>query len=362
MHYLCNRLYKFHNFVAGISYMKKSYVTIHDIAKELNISASTVSRALNDNQRISPATRTAVREVALKYNYQPNVLASSLRKGAGNTVGVIIPRINRNFFANVIGGMEQILSAAGYNLMICQTQEKFDNEVAAIQAMINARVVAVIMSVSMETRTADHISLLKDKNIRLQFFDRQCDLLDSSSVTVDDELGAYMAVKHLLESGYKKIAHIAGADHINIYRARKNGYLKAMQEAGIEVKKEWIMDYPLIIEGGKKAFDQLRTWEEQPDAIFCAGDFAALGIILAAKENNVSVPETLGVVGFANEPFTEYIEPGLSSVDQNGEEMGRIVAQQFLNESSKDINEEKFEKRVLKPELLIRKSSQRISN
>ncbi|HDR67737.1 MAG TPA: LacI family transcriptional regulator [Bacteroidaceae bacterium] len=337
--------------------MKKSHITIHDIAKELNISASTVSRALQDNPRISALTRTAVRDLALKYNYQPNVLASSLRKGQGNTVGVIIPRINRNFFANVIGGMEEVLSDAGFNMMICQTYEKFEKEEAAVQTLINARVNAIIMSLSMETRTAEHISQLKHRNIRLLFFDRTSDLVKSSSVTVDDEEGAYLAVKHLIDNGYKKIAHIAGAEHINIYRNRKNGYLKAMKESGIEVKRNWIMHHSLILEGGKEAFNILSSWEDRPDAVFCAGDYAALGIISAAKQEKVRIPDDLGVVGFSNEPFTEFIEPSLTSVDQKGEEMGRMVANQFLTQSMYNIDEEIIEKRIIQPTLLIRKSS-----
>jgi len=336
--------------------MKKSHVTIHDIARELSISASTVSRALHNNPRISPATRTAVREMALKFNYQPNVLASSLRKGQGNTVGVIIPRINRNFFANVIGGMEDVLSDAGYNLMICQTQEKMEKEAAAIQTMINARVNAVIMSVSMETISAAHILQLKERGIRLLFFDRKSEFIDSGSVIVDDELGGYMAVRHLIEMGYRKIIHIAGADHINIYRNRKSGYLRAMKEAGLSVKDEWIMHLPLIIEGGKTAFSQFNAWTEKPDAVFSSGDYAALGIMIAAKEHGLKIPQDLGIVGFANEPFTAFVEPGLSSIDQKGEVMGRMVADMFLEDSSE--NQGKVpEQKVILPELVVRGSS-----
>lgn len=337
--------------------MKKSNVTIHDIARELNISASTVSRALQNNPRISPATRTAVRDLAMKFNYQPNVLASSLRKGQGNTVGVIIPRINRNFFSNVIGGMEDVLSAAGYNLMICQTQEKLEKEVAAIQTMINARVNAVLMSVSMETTRAEHILQLKERGIRLLFFDRKSEFIESGSVVVNDELGAYLAVRHLIQMGYKKIIHIAGAEHINIYRNRKAGYLRAMKEAGLQVKNPWIMHLPLVIDGGRKAFSQFNSWTEKPDAVFSSGDYAALGIMIAAKENGLKIPDDLGIVGFANEPFTAFVEPGLSSVDQNGEAMGRMVAQMFLD----DISESQIRKpvqKVILPELVVRGSSE----
>ena len=152
--------------------MKKQHVTIHDIARELNVSASTVSRALQNHPRISESTRLAVQKIAERYNYQPNVVASSLRSGKSKTVGVIVPRINRNFFANVIGGLEENLAASGYHTMICQTHERFENEVAAIQTLIHARVDAIVLSLSMETRTTDHIDELIKQGIRLFFFDR----------------------------------------------------------------------------------------------------------------------------------------------------------------------------------------------
>jgi len=147
--------------------MNKPHVTIHDIARELNISASTVSRALHNHPRISLATREAVRSIAEKYNYQPNVVASSLRQGRSKTVGVVVPRINRNFFANVIGGMEEVLAASGYHLMICQTHEKLADEKEAIQTLVNARVEAILLSVSLETFKADHITSLRQGNKNL---------------------------------------------------------------------------------------------------------------------------------------------------------------------------------------------------
>ncbi|MCK4745548.1 MAG: LacI family DNA-binding transcriptional regulator, partial [Bacteroidales bacterium] len=215
--------------------MSKQHVTIHDIARELNVSASTVSRALQNHPRISQATREAVQELAARYNYQPNVVATSLRKGQSQTVGVIVPRINRNFFANVIGGLEEVLAASGYHLMICQTHERYENEVAAVQTLINARVNAIVLSISLETTTHDHIRAIRDMGIGLFFFDRIIKDINAGSVVVDDRLGAYQNVKHLLDQGYRKIMHVAGADHITIYKARREGYMDAMAEAGIEV-------------------------------------------------------------------------------------------------------------------------------
>ena len=337
--------------------MKKPHVTIHDIAKELNVSASTVSRALQNHPRISESTRTAVQKMAEQYNYQPNVAAASLRSGRSKTVGVIVPRINRNFFSNVIGGLEESLAASGYHLMICQTHEQYENEVTAIQTLINARVDAIILSISMETRNMEHIHELLDKGIRLFFFDRALEDIETGSVVVDDKLGAYLSVKHLLEQGYRRIIHVAGADHINIYHARKEGYLQAMNEAGIEVPDQWILEKPLMVQGGEAAFHTGMNLSPKPDAYFCAGDYAALGVLQAAKSNGVNVPEDLGITGFANEPFTAFLEPSLTTVDQKGGVMGKMVARMFLQCEKETDRFTTCEKVVLQPELIIRNSS-----
>ncbi len=337
--------------------MSKQHITIHDIARELNVSASTVSRALQNHPRISQTTRKSVQQLAAKYNYQPNVVASSLRRGKSKTVGVIVPGINRNFFANVIGGLEEILASSGYHLMICQTQEKAKNEVSAVQTLINARVDAIILSISMETTNNDHIHMLMERGIRLFFFDRLFEGINASSVVVDDRLGAYLNVNHLLEQGYKKIVHVAGPDHIHIYRNRKEGYIEAMTNAGLEVPPSWIIEKPLVQEGGIAAFSAGMERGISPDAYFCAGDFAALGVMQAAKQSGLRIPEDLGITGFANEPFTEFLEPSLTTVDQQGEKMGKILAEMFLQCGQTYLETEQCEKIVLKPELIIRNSS-----
>lgn len=337
--------------------MNKPHITIHDIARELNISASTVSRALHNHPRISEATRAAVRKVAEKYNYQPNVVATSLRQGRSKTVGVIVPRINRNFFANVIGGMEEVLAASGYHLMICQTHEKLENEKTALQTLVNARVDAIILSVSMETSSDDHLRALRERGIRLFFFDRIMESLNVGSVVIDDRLGAYLNVKHLIAQGYRKIMHVAGADHITIYRARKMGYMDAMAEAGMDVFPEWIMEKTLELEGGEAAFHEGMKLKGKPEAFFCAGDFAALGVMQAARKSGMRIPDDLGVTGFANEPFTAFLQPSLTTVDQRGGEMGRIVAEMFMQCSDQETSDPGCGKTVLKPRLIIRDSS-----
>jgi LacI family transcriptional regulator len=337
--------------------MRKQHITIHDIARELNVSASTVSRALQNHPRISQPTREAVQKLAEKYKYQPNVVASSLRKGMSKTVGVIVPRINRNFFANVIGGMEEVLAASGHHLMICQTYEQVDRERVAIQTLVNARVEAIILSISMETTRGEHLEKLRDLGIRLFFFDRVLEGIPAGSVAIDDKLGAYLNVSHLLEQGYSRIIHLAGAAHIPVYRERKSGYLQAMEEAGIDVPPEWIMEEPLVLEGGNRAFQKGMLLSPKPDAYFCAGDYAALGVMQAAKKEGVIIPDDLGVTGFANEPFTAFLDPPLTTVDQLGGEMGRHVAEMYLACEETDPPWGACEQIILQPELITRESS-----
>jgi LacI family transcriptional regulator len=337
--------------------MSKAHFTIHDIARELNISASTVSRALHNHPRISEATRTAVHRVAAQYNYQPNVVASSLRQGRSRTVGVVVPRINRNFFSSVIGGMEEVLASAGYSLMICQSHERLDNEVSALQTLVNARVDAILISVSMETVDTRHLEALHNRGTRIFFFDRILEGLNVGSVAVDDRMGAYLNVKHLISQGYRRIMHLAGAEHVTVYRDRKKGYLDAMREAGMDADPRWIVEKPLVLEGGEAAFREWMALKAKPEAIFCAGDYAALGVLQAARKEGMRVPGDLGLTGFGNEPFTAYLQPSLTTVFQRGGEMGRIVAQMFLDCSAGETGSKDCYTSVLKPELIIRESS-----
>ncbi len=242
--------------------------------------------------------------------------------------------------------------------MICQTHEKLQDEKNALQTLVNARVDAIILSVSLETSDDDHIRKIMERGIKVFFFDRILESLHVGSVVVDDRLGAYLNVKHLIEQGYRRIIHVAGADHINIYNDRKRGYMDAMNEAGIHVNPEWIMERPLVLEGGESAFQEAMKLKSRPDAFFCAGDYAALGIMQAALKKGMQIPHDLGVSGFANEPFTEFLNPSLTTVNQRGGEMGKLLADMFIHCENKDTEPSDCKKTILKPELIIRESSQ----
>jgi LacI family transcriptional regulator len=310
---------------------QKKPVTIHDIARELGISGSTVSRALKNHPRISQATRDAVRKLADSYGYKPNTLATSLRTGKGNTVGVIVPNINRSFFSNIIAGIEEVLSIHGYNLMICQSYEKIEKEISALSTLMDARVDGILMSLSMETRDYAHLEETMKQGIPMVFFDRVPESLKTNSVVISDYLAAYKLTSSIINSGYQKLAHIGGSSGINVYRNRQQGFLDALKDAGIRPEKKWIVETEMTEKGGRMAFSGFVKQKSIPDAVICAGDYTALGVLQAARDLQIDVPGELAISGFANEEFTSLIDPSLSTVDQQGTEIGRIAAHSFMN-------------------------------
>jgi len=337
--------------------MKSGQVTIHDIARMLNISASTVSRALSGNPRISRSTRDKVKKLAEKLNYQPNVVATNLRTGKSKTIGIVVPHINRNFFSNVIGGIEEAANNAGYRVIITQTYELYEKEVESIKALMNARVDGILVSVSGGTKAYDHFDLIKKRGIPLLFFDRTIDEIETSRVMIDDFRGAHKAVKHLIDEGFKNIAHFAGPQHINIYKRRWMGYQEALKEGGLLCEKKILFIDNLTEEKGWKAAEKLIKLKRKPDAIFSASDISALGAIKYLKENGYGIPEDMAIVGFSNEPFTSIMEPGLTSVEQKGYLIGVSVANLLFEEILQSGGKERFKKVIIEPELIIRKSS-----
>jgi len=346
----------FHTFVQMNG--KKRHITIHDIARELGISASTVSRALNNNPRISAATRDMVQKLAAAHGYQPNVMASSLRKGQGNTVGVIVPNINRSFFSNIIWGIEEKLSGAGFNLMICQSNESLEKEKEALQTLMHARVDGIMMSLSMETQDYGHLEKLLNRGIRMVFFDRVPDTLAVDAVVIDDHAAAFRITTALIQKGCHHPAYVGGSGRINVYRQRKSGYLDALKSSGSKVIASHIAETDMTRQGGRKAFREVIQSDPRPDAFICAGDLAAHGVLLEALENNFRIPEDIAVSGFANEEFTPHITPPLTSVDQKGIEMGRQAATLFLEQEATSDGS----RIVIEPDVLFRLSTQREIN
>lgn len=330
--------------------------TIQDIARELNITASTVSRALQDHPRISEGTKKAVLKVAKRLNYQPNHIAAALRNGKSKIIGIIVPTTDRNFFATVIRGIEEVANKAKYNVMICQSNDDYEKEVATVEALLNARVDGIIASFAKGTENFEHFLKVKNKGIPLIMFDRSHLPLGVSHVVIDDYQASFNTVEHLIEQGCKRIAHFTSARKISIFKERLRGYKEALEHYGLPFDSKLVIESNLQLEDGRNGMTQLLLLPEPPDAVFSASAYSAMGAMQVLKENNIRIPDQVALAGFSNEPFTSFCDPPLTTVDQQSMRIGTAAADIFLEQINAG---ESFvaKKIVLTPELIIRQSS-----
>ena len=339
--------------------MKKK-TTIYDIAAKLGLTAATVSRALNNNAKISLNTRKLVLETALEMNYEQNKLALALKSGKSYNVGVIVPRIDSNFFSSVIRGIEEELYLKGYHVIICQTHNQENLEIEKINSLLNVQVDGILMSISNANLENDKgfNKLIRNKRTPLIFFDRKKNIKGVSSVTVDDFKGGYEATKHLIEQGCRRIAHLSNDRKFEIFNNRFLGYKKALSDNGIEFDESLVIETQSNVLDGRRVAKLLLDMEIPPDAIFSSSDFAALGAIQEIKESGFNIPEDMCVVGFSNEPFTRFMElTTITTVDQFPLDMGRKAAQVFLEEVGNTEDTKTTQNIVLTPELIVRRSS-----
>lgn len=332
--------------------------TIYDIAKKLNLNASSVSRALNNDTNISEATRKLILETAKELNYKQNSLASNLRRGHNRTIGVIVPRINQNFFANVIAGIEEITCKKGYSLIICQSNESSEREVECVNTLINQHVNCIIISVSADFKDDTHLRNIAGHGIKLIQFDRVAEDLDTYKVINDNEQASMEAVSHMVKEGYQRIALLEGPQNLNIFRQRKAGYLAALKKHGLPVVQELIKENAWTKELGAIATRELLNLASPPDAIFAStSDFSALGVLEIATQMNIRVPEDLGICGYSNEAFTEITSPAITTIDQHSITMGQTIANLYFDEQGPGSEELKHKVINIQPALIIRKST-----
>lgn len=278
--------------------------------------------------------------------------------GTSNTIGIVIPQIVHYFFSQVISGAEDYANDKGYNVMICQSNEKYENEVKNIQTLLNSHVGGMIVSISKLTRNMEHFREIMNKNIPLVFFDRICEELDTDRVTVDDEEGAYMAVKHLILEGKKKIVHLSGPPNLRISKDRIEGYIRALNEFRIPVNEENIVKCDQI-EEAQWIIPSILKRNPVPDAFFSVNDLTAAETLIMVKQHGFKVPDDIAVVGFTNGQISKLTDPGLSTVDQHGYEMGQEAARLLLDRI-KD-RSRPTQSRVIKTELIVRGSSSRLT-
>jgi DNA-binding LacI/PurR family transcriptional regulator len=339
--------------------MKSKEVTIYDIARQLNVSPGTVSRALKGHHSIGHKTTQAVQELAESLGYQPNAIASSLRNSKTNTIGVIIPHIHRPFLSAAINGIEQVANEAGFNVIISQTNDSYEKEVANAQTLYASRVDGLIVSLAMETQIYDHFRPFLKKEIPLVFFDRVSPEIDSGKIIVDNFAAAFQATEHLILAGRRRIAHLAGSQVRDIYRDRLQGYLAALEQYGLPKEEAYIRHTRLRSDEGYRHTEDLLQLPVPPDAVFAANDTTAVSVIQFAKSRGLSIPDDLAVVGFNNDPIASIVEPGLTTIAQPGFEMGQLATRLVLQQKENNKTLIASETISVRTELIVRQSSGR---
>mgnify|MGYP000598135681 CR=1 FL=1 len=333
--------------------MKKGKITIHDISKHLGIDSSTVSRALNDSERVSKKTKALILNTASEMGYQRNSLASKLRTNKSNTIGVVVPRISRHFFSSVIAGIEETAYDAGFDVMICQSLESLEREKNLVETLSSNRVDGVLISISMETTSFSHFDAFENHGAPIIFFDRPCRLERNTNVIIDDYKASFEATEHLIGNGRRHIVHLSGPQNLELYRNRKAGYMDALKKHNLVVDASYIFESQLMKEDGEELAQKILAIKKA-DAVFSANDTAAISAIQCLKEMGKKIPEDLAFVGFSNEPISAVIEPSLTTMSQPDFEMGKVATSLLL----KQIKGEKLnEIKVLKPTLIVRDSS-----
>ncbi|MEX2512505.1 MAG: LacI family DNA-binding transcriptional regulator [Cyclobacteriaceae bacterium] len=337
--------------------MKKKNPTLLDIAEKLKITPSTVSRALNNHPRISETTRKQVLKMAAELHYEPNKIASALRSGKSKLVGIVVPTVNRNFFSSVIRGIEAHTEKLGYHVILSQSYDDAIKEKQIVQALVNAGVDGVIASLGKNTTEFNHFQEVVERGIPLVLFDRVTDKLDVSQVMIDDYLGAYQAVEHLISQGCQRIVHLTNFRKINIYKERLRGYQDALNEYKIPFDRQLVIESNMQLVDGRKSMENLLKKGINFDAVFSASDYSIMGAMQVLIENGIKIPEKVKLVGFGNEPFTSFTSPSISTVDQRSIAMGQITAEIFFELLEKPPTDRIPQKTILKPELIKRGSS-----
>jgi DNA-binding LacI/PurR family transcriptional regulator len=332
--------------------------TIKDIAQRLNISISTVSRALRNAPDVNTETKQAVMLLSEELNYQPNRLALSLRHKQTHTIGVIVPNLDY-VLSTMVRGIDEVALEAGYTVMVCQSNESYGREILNTRRLLDSLVDGFIISVSSETKMFDHFRKVQERGLPMVVFDRVTHDLIAPSVRLDNEEGGFIATEHLLEQGFGRIAILAGPANLGVSSSRLEGYLKALKKHKIKIDPKLIIYCDFNQDYAYYATQELLAMKKRPDGIFTISDRMAIGAMLAIKEKGLQMPRDIGLVGFNNEPVVSLVTPTISSVDMPSFELGKVAAKLFIETMHNNEDMSKVEE-VLKPKLFIRESSQRM--
>ncbi|WP_461084492.1 LacI family DNA-binding transcriptional regulator [Spirosoma flavus] len=304
-------------------------VTIKDIARDLNLSTSTVSRALRDSYEINPETKRLVTEYAERLNYRPNPIALSLKENRSRVIGVIVPQIANNFFSQVINGIEAAAHDRGYHVIIFQSHESYEQEMVTLQQAVARKVDGLLISLSSSTSDLSQIKELQQRKLPIVLFDRVANDLDILCVTADNFGGAFAATEHLIQTGRRRIAHLAIPPHISITQERLAGYRAALEKYGIPYDENLIRYASFGQNEVEPIIDDLLS--HNPDAFFAASDRLSTSCLAALKNRNIAIPEQVSLIGFTNLPVADLLAPPMSTVEQPALEIGQTAAEQLIN-------------------------------
>ena len=338
--------------------MLKAKITLKDIARELEVSISTVSKALKNSEEISRDTKEKVQAFAKLYNYKPNNIAISLKNKRTKNIGVIIPAIVHHFFTTVIRGIEKYANAKGYNVIVCLSEESFDREVINMEMLANGSIDGFIMSLSSETQRKgdyNHLKEVTEQGIPLVLVDRVTNEVDCDKVVIDDELGAYLATKKLIEQGRKKIALITTDDYLSVSKARTEGYKKALLESGMQVENERILKLSSM-EMDEKSIEAFFE-KNMVDAVLCVNEIFTVFSMRLVQKKGLQIPNDISFIGFTDGLLSKYANPSLTVIAQHGEKMGEIAAQMLIDKVENEGEEENYQTKILEPTLVVRNST-----
>ena len=339
--------------------MEKRAITIKDIARKLKISTSTVSRALRDHPKVKESTKIAVQNLAAELNYQPDRLALGLVGQKTFSLGMVVPRIDFPYFSHALSGAQEIASKAGYQILICQSNEAVATEKSAISMLLANRVDGLLISISQETNEFDHIFQLQNRGIPFVLFDRVIESIKAPKVVMDNMQATFRMVLHLHEQGFRRIAHIAGPEGLLVTGQRIKGFKRALDQRELACPEEYIIYGGFRLEEGEKAAKQLLALSEPPDAIVAVSDSAAIGAVKAIEAAGLSVPGDIAVAGFNNELFTEFVKPSLTTTSLPMFELGQQAVKMLLRQIEHSDSFNVPEPMVLKSHLIVRDSTQR---
>jgi DNA-binding LacI/PurR family transcriptional regulator len=332
-------------------------ITIVDIARQLNITPSTVSRALRNHPDVNKKTRQKVLDLAEKLDYHPNTIAQSLKKRRTNLIGVVVPQFRHSFFSAIMAGITDVAESAGFTIVVCQSNEEMKREINSIRTLISQSIAGLLISVSKTTAHYNHFESLNKRKIPTVFFDRTWKNPKASKVVVDDYEGAFAAVDYLIKKGYQRIAHIAGPDFLSISELRLKGYRDALSSHGIAIDRDYIIRGGLNEEDGRREIETFldMTPVKRPDAVFAVTDPVAIGAFIRIKERALKIPEDIALVGFSDNPEVSLIDPPLTTVRQPAYEMGQEATRMLVER----INNPELEPivKTLHTKLIVRKST-----